>query len=114
MNKCCSLCLQYYFLTQLKPGEGYTYHPPTQSPINPPYQKACYLKKHDLLAKQQSTSSLSSEGDSLSVSSNNKMDRTEGDESEGASAMRGDGHGVLKDGGSGEEQGAYAIPGLSD
>ncbi|XP_070561021.1 tRNA (cytidine(32)/guanosine(34)-2'-O)-methyltransferase-like isoform X2 [Ptychodera flava] len=29
----------------------YKYHPPTQMPIKPPYEKACFLKKNDLLAK---------------------------------------------------------------
>lgn len=31
--------------------KGYTYHSPTQSPISPPYQQACLLKKADMLAK---------------------------------------------------------------
>ncbi|XP_072174876.1 uncharacterized protein [Diadema setosum] len=41
---------------ELKPGEGYTYHPPTQGPINPPYQVACAMKKRDQLAKPVSSS----------------------------------------------------------
>ncbi|XP_064611326.1 tRNA (cytidine(32)/guanosine(34)-2'-O)-methyltransferase-like [Liolophura sinensis] len=36
---------------ELEPGKGYKYHPPTQSPINPPYKEACYLRKNDLLSK---------------------------------------------------------------
>ncbi|XP_071945684.1 tRNA (cytidine(32)/guanosine(34)-2'-O)-methyltransferase-like isoform X2 [Antedon mediterranea] len=37
---------------ELEHGAGYKYLPPTQSPINPPYQTACKLKKSDQLAKQ--------------------------------------------------------------
>ncbi|KAL8569645.1 putative tRNA (cytidine(32)/guanosine(34)-2'-O)-methyltransferase [Nucella lapillus] len=36
---------------QLEGGVEYSYRPPTQSPINPPYSEACYLRKHDMLAK---------------------------------------------------------------
>ncbi|XP_071805340.1 tRNA (cytidine(32)/guanosine(34)-2'-O)-methyltransferase-like [Asterias amurensis] len=36
---------------ELEPGAGYSYHPPTQSPIDPPYKTACYLKKTDKLSK---------------------------------------------------------------
>ncbi|XP_076451350.1 tRNA (cytidine(32)/guanosine(34)-2'-O)-methyltransferase-like [Babylonia areolata] len=36
---------------QLEEGAEYSYHEPTQSPINPPYKEACYLRKNDLLAK---------------------------------------------------------------
>lgn len=32
-------------------GQEYSYHEPTQLPINPPYKEACYLRKNDLLAK---------------------------------------------------------------
>jgi len=39
---------------QLKPGEEYRYHPPTQGPINPPYEKACELRRSDKLAKPES------------------------------------------------------------
>ncbi|XP_050394416.1 putative tRNA (cytidine(32)/guanosine(34)-2'-O)-methyltransferase [Patella vulgata] len=49
---------------ELEPGKGYTYHPPTQSPINPPYKDACYLRKNDLLTKP----SLKSNGDQISQS----------------------------------------------
>lgn len=37
---------------QLDPSEegAYTYTPPPQPPIKPPYQRACYLKKNQLLA----------------------------------------------------------------
>ncbi len=36
---------------QLDPDVEYEYHAPTQSPINPPYQEACQLKKHNQLAQ---------------------------------------------------------------
>ncbi|XP_069110343.1 tRNA (cytidine(32)/guanosine(34)-2'-O)-methyltransferase-like [Argopecten irradians] len=38
---------------QLEEGKEYTYHPPTQSPISPPYKEACHLRKTDQLAKQE-------------------------------------------------------------
>ncbi|XP_043936243.1 putative tRNA (cytidine(32)/guanosine(34)-2'-O)-methyltransferase isoform X2 [Protopterus annectens] len=38
---------------QLEPGKQYTYVPPTQPPIHPPYQEACFLKKNNLLAKEK-------------------------------------------------------------
>ncbi|XP_059805493.1 putative tRNA (cytidine(32)/guanosine(34)-2'-O)-methyltransferase isoform X2 [Hypanus sabinus] len=38
---------------QLEPGQEYTYTPPAQPPIRPPYQEACYLKKNNLLAACQ-------------------------------------------------------------
>ncbi|KAK3599583.1 hypothetical protein CHS0354_035821 [Potamilus streckersoni] len=36
---------------QLAEGRAYEYHPPTQNPINPPYQAACQLRRDDLLVK---------------------------------------------------------------
>ncbi|PVD37030.1 hypothetical protein C0Q70_04023 [Pomacea canaliculata] len=36
---------------ELVKGQEYSYHEPTQLPINPPYKEACYLRKNDLLAK---------------------------------------------------------------
>ncbi|XP_022110207.1 putative tRNA (cytidine(32)/guanosine(34)-2'-O)-methyltransferase isoform X2 [Acanthaster planci] len=42
---------------ELEPGAGYNYHPPTQSPIDPPYKEACYLKKNDLLSKPETAGS---------------------------------------------------------
>ncbi|XP_033642060.1 putative tRNA (cytidine(32)/guanosine(34)-2'-O)-methyltransferase isoform X2 [Asterias rubens] len=36
---------------ELEPGAGYSYHPPMQAPIDPPYKTACYLKKTDKLSK---------------------------------------------------------------
>uniref|UniRef100_A0A0B7AHG6 Putative tRNA (cytidine(32)/guanosine(34)-2'-O)-methyltransferase n=2 Tax=Arion vulgaris TaxID=1028688 RepID=A0A0B7AHG6_9EUPU len=39
---------------ELEPGETYVYHEPTQSPINPPYQEACHLRKTDQLLKPTS------------------------------------------------------------
>jgi len=40
---------------QLEGASGYSYHPPTQAPINPPYKDACVLKKTDQLAKPSSS-----------------------------------------------------------
>ena len=40
------------YLLETKKGEEYQSLPPTQAPINPPYQTACYLKKNSLLATQ--------------------------------------------------------------
>ena len=37
---------------QLEQGKEYTFHAPTQSPIDPPYKQACLLKKSDRLAKE--------------------------------------------------------------
>ncbi|XP_053202302.1 putative tRNA (cytidine(32)/guanosine(34)-2'-O)-methyltransferase [Panonychus citri] len=34
-------------------SSGYKYNEPTQKPIDPPYQKACQLKRSDELAKQE-------------------------------------------------------------
>ncbi|XP_072036230.1 tRNA (cytidine(32)/guanosine(34)-2'-O)-methyltransferase-like [Amphiura filiformis] len=121
---------------ELKPGAGYTYHPPTQSPINPPYEKAIFLKKHDLLSKQQSTSSQSKDGEPLTLTGNhgNKTEKTIGEESEETCTTRDvedtehkmerlSKSGDEEQGGVFEgddnvgrtgEQGAYAIPGLSD
>ncbi|XP_074654901.1 tRNA (cytidine(32)/guanosine(34)-2'-O)-methyltransferase-like [Tubulanus polymorphus] len=41
---------------ELEPGKSYTYHPPTQEPITPPYKQACHLRKHDQLVKSSSAS----------------------------------------------------------
>ncbi|XP_078067748.1 tRNA (cytidine(32)/guanosine(34)-2'-O)-methyltransferase [Mustelus asterias] len=41
---------------QLDPAQEYTYTPPTQPPIRPPYQQACLLKRSNLLAKEQAPS----------------------------------------------------------
>ncbi|KAM3843622.1 tRNA (cytidine(32)/guanosine(34)-2'-O)-methyltransferase isoform 2-T2 [Vipera latastei] len=38
---------------QLDPEKEYTYVPPTQPPIHPAYEEACFLKKHNLLTKEQ-------------------------------------------------------------
>ncbi|XP_053552627.1 putative tRNA (cytidine(32)/guanosine(34)-2'-O)-methyltransferase [Bombina bombina] len=38
---------------QLEPGKEYSYVPPTQPPIRPPYEEACFLKKNNLLAKEK-------------------------------------------------------------
>ncbi|XP_066570296.1 tRNA (cytidine(32)/guanosine(34)-2'-O)-methyltransferase [Amia ocellicauda] len=38
---------------QLDPSKEYRYLPPTQPPIRPPYQEACHLRKHNLLAKEE-------------------------------------------------------------
>ncbi|XP_054859642.1 putative tRNA (cytidine(32)/guanosine(34)-2'-O)-methyltransferase isoform X1 [Eublepharis macularius] len=37
---------------QLDPEKQYSYVPPTQPPIHPPYEEACFLKKHNLLSKE--------------------------------------------------------------
>ncbi|KAH0628887.1 hypothetical protein JD844_010507 [Phrynosoma platyrhinos] len=37
---------------QLDPEKEYTYTTPTQPPIRPPYEEACFLKKHNLLTKE--------------------------------------------------------------
>ena len=47
--------LSFDIFFQLKDGKEYTYHPPTQSPIDPPYKQACELKKQDRLAKPGSS-----------------------------------------------------------
>lgn len=36
---------------ELETGKEYVYHPPTQSPISPPYEKACNLNKTNKLSK---------------------------------------------------------------
>ncbi|XP_015197179.1 tRNA (cytidine(32)/guanosine(34)-2'-O)-methyltransferase [Lepisosteus oculatus] len=41
---------------QLDPSKEYHYLPPTQLPIQPPYQQACHLRKHNLLAKEDVSS----------------------------------------------------------
>lgn len=41
---------------QLDSSKEYQYLPPTQPPIRPPYQKACQLRKNNLLAKEDSPS----------------------------------------------------------
>ncbi|XP_044161580.1 putative tRNA (cytidine(32)/guanosine(34)-2'-O)-methyltransferase [Bufo gargarizans] len=38
---------------QLDTGKEYSYVPPNQPPIRPPYQEACFLKKNNLLAKER-------------------------------------------------------------
>ncbi|XP_031433938.1 putative tRNA (cytidine(32)/guanosine(34)-2'-O)-methyltransferase [Clupea harengus] len=37
---------------QLDSGKEYTYTPPTQPPIHPPYEQACFMRKNNLLAKE--------------------------------------------------------------
>ncbi|XP_077998361.1 tRNA (cytidine(32)/guanosine(34)-2'-O)-methyltransferase-like [Glandiceps talaboti] len=56
----------------------YTYHPPTQPPIKPPYEKACYLKKKDMLAKP---SMLTEQGNTEeSMKSEENKQQVEGDD----------------------------------
>uniref|UniRef100_A0A3B1JHN3 Putative tRNA (cytidine(32)/guanosine(34)-2'-O)-methyltransferase n=1 Tax=Astyanax mexicanus TaxID=7994 RepID=A0A3B1JHN3_ASTMX len=43
---------------QLDSSKEYQYLPPTQPPIRPPYQKACHLRRNNLLAKEDSASVL--------------------------------------------------------
>ncbi|XP_002731075.1 tRNA (cytidine(32)/guanosine(34)-2'-O)-methyltransferase-like [Saccoglossus kowalevskii] len=47
---------------KLDSDKDYEYHPPTQPPIKPPYETACYLKKNDMLAKLKKTQQ-TNEGD---------------------------------------------------
>ena len=60
---------------QLEPGKEYTFHAPTQSPIDPPYKQACLLKKSDQLAKESSRIQVQHTGDTLqsSVTQNKNM-----------------------------------------
>ncbi|XP_046362064.2 putative tRNA (cytidine(32)/guanosine(34)-2'-O)-methyltransferase [Haliotis rufescens] len=58
---------------ELEPGKGYTYHAPTQAPIDPPYKQACILRKSDKLAKQ---------GPRLTDTSNTSCVETSAQESE--------------------------------
>ncbi|XP_062410911.1 putative tRNA (cytidine(32)/guanosine(34)-2'-O)-methyltransferase [Sardina pilchardus] len=37
---------------QLDSSKEYSYTPPTQPPIHPPYEQACFLRKNNLLAKE--------------------------------------------------------------
>ncbi|KAL2099764.1 hypothetical protein ACEWY4_004158 [Coilia grayii] len=37
---------------QLDSSKEYTYTPPTQPPIHPPYEQACFMRKNNLLAKE--------------------------------------------------------------
>lgn len=106
---------------ELTPGAGYTYHPPTQSPINPPYKKACFLKKHDLLAKQATPSATNSSSSSSTyphcddeetpgVLSAETLLKNMCDEESSSSMTVEEGSGYRK---SLEEQGAHAVPGVS-
>lgn len=51
---------------QLDTDHQYTYHAPTQAPINPPYKDACELKKTDKLSKPSSQQCSSTHLDSAS------------------------------------------------
>lgn len=53
---------------QLEPGKEYTFHAPTQSPIDPPYKQACLLRKTDQLAKESSHSQHSQSTEQLTAS----------------------------------------------
>ena len=51
----CPMCLcglSFSFSFQLDSGKEYTYTPPTQPPIHPPYEQACFMRKNNLLAKE--------------------------------------------------------------
>ena len=49
---------------QLEDGKEYQQLPPTQSPIKPPYQTACDMKKKNLLQGEEHTDSNSESGTS--------------------------------------------------
>ena len=61
-----------FFFTPQLPGRDYEYHKPTQSPINPPYQEACHLRRTDQLAKPVK----SQENDSINRTANDDSDMT--------------------------------------
>ncbi|XP_041479828.1 uncharacterized protein LOC121427478 [Lytechinus variegatus] len=82
---------------EIKPGEGYTYRPPTQQPINPPYKTACDMKKKDQLAKPVTTVARSREqlqGDQADGQAEGREDRQDG--GGGKQIERGDGSGVTE------------------
>ncbi|KAL3862001.1 hypothetical protein ACJMK2_008007 [Sinanodonta woodiana] len=66
---------------QLAEGRAYEYHPPTQNPINPPYQAACQLRRDDLLVKQAYTVSHSDgPGNSQMVEDTKRLQEDKGRE----------------------------------
>ncbi|CAM4619149.1 tRNA (cytidine(32)/guanosine(34)-2'-O)-methyltransferase [Lepidochelys kempii] len=54
---------------QLAPGKEYSYVPPTQPPIRPPYQEACFLKRNNRLAREPGPSRLEEPGPAPSYGS---------------------------------------------
>ena len=60
------LCV--FVMFQLEPGKEYTFHAPTQSPIDPPYKQACLLRKSDQLAKESSHIQHSNDTEQLTMS----------------------------------------------
>ncbi|XP_063050056.1 putative tRNA (cytidine(32)/guanosine(34)-2'-O)-methyltransferase [Engraulis encrasicolus] len=44
---------------QLDSSKEYTYTPPTQPPIHPPYEQACFMRKNNLLAKEDAPAAAS-------------------------------------------------------
>lgn len=52
----------------------YSYHEPTQSPINPPYKQACELRKQDLLAKPSTKPQLMSSTPMVTFTAATKCD----------------------------------------
>ncbi|KAK2177239.1 hypothetical protein NP493_611g01089 [Ridgeia piscesae] len=64
---------------QLEPGKEYTFHAPTQSPIDPPYKHACLLRKTDQLTKESSHSQHSHATEQLTVSLTDDSQRAAGD-----------------------------------
>ncbi|CAH1772758.1 unnamed protein product [Owenia fusiformis] len=61
---------------KLTSDADYVYHPPTQGPINPPYEEACYLRKNDLLNKpiSQTKENSSADTDKMTLSPSNEFD----------------------------------------
>lgn len=47
------LSISIFSLSQLDSGKEYCYTPPTQPPIHPPYEQACFMRKNNLLAKEE-------------------------------------------------------------
>ena len=67
------IIMNLIYLFQLEDGEEYTYHAPTQSPINPPYKEACELRRSDKLCKP--TSSTDGQEDDKTCSTEGTADK---------------------------------------
>lgn len=71
---------------QLPEGEKYTYHAPTQSPINPPYKEACELRKSDKLSKPTTTATASSSSSATTSAASAEPGDASGDSASAQSA----------------------------